>query len=188
MVYYSSNINDIKEKLLMMKRHDELQCLWGVGGVATDATGKDRQWFAVISIYKTVNKYYFFSCDYMFEQGYDMIKEICKDLKIKKLQRLLDMNLYFDYEDLIKVINVMPKYFDKYANNDRFITYVSFDRNVVKLECDRQKRPFDIENLKKSIYNAEHAIKTVDDMKKRLVELQKAEAEDAMYRYVNSEN
>ena len=49
-----------------------------------------------MSIDKTLKKYYTFSCDFMFSQGHEMIKEICKDLGIKKL------NLKYNSRDKVK--------------------------------------------------------------------------------------
>ena len=125
--YKSSNLEDLKKKLLNMDNNDRIHFLWGVSQKATDATQKDRYVTYAMSIDKTLKKYYTFSCDFMFSQGHEMIKEICKDLGIKKFARLLDIAIAVDYEDMVKILDVMPKYFDKYANDKKYFSFVSFD-------------------------------------------------------------
>lgn len=185
--YKSSNLEDLKKKLLNMGNNDRINFLWGVSQKATDATQKDRYVTYAMSIDKTLKKYYTFSCDFMFSQGHEMIKEICKDLGIKKFARLLDIAIAVDYEDMVKILDVMPKYFDKYANDKKYFSFVSFDYKEAEEECARQKRPFEITSLEDEIKSTEQAIKDLEAKKAQLQKLKKAQAEEDMYKWANDE-
>ncbi len=185
--YKSSNLEDLKKQLLKMHNGDRINFLWGVSQKATDATQKDRYVTYAMSIDKTLNKYYTFSCDFMFSQGHEMVKEICKDLGIKKWARLLDIAIVVDYEDMVKILDAMPKYFDKYANNKKYFSFVSFDYKEAEEECARQKRPFEITSLEDEIKATEQAIKNLEQKKEQLNKLKKAQAEEDMYKWANSE-
>lgn len=185
--YDSSNLEDLKKQLLKMKKGDRIRALWGVRQKATDASGKDRMVDHALSIDKIIGDKYDFCVDFCFPQGIDMIKAICKDLGIKKWARILDMSIVFDYEDLVKVLDEMPKYFSKYANEKKFFTFVSFDSQEVEKECEKQRRPFQITSLKDEIAATEKAIKELEQKKAKLQELQHAQAEEDTWKWVNGE-
>lgn len=185
--YDSSDLENLKKQLLKMNVGDRIHAVWGVSQKATDATQKDRYVTHAMSIDKTLKKYYTFCCDYMFSQGHEMIKEICKDLGIKKFARLLDIAIAVDYEDMIKILDVMPKYFDKYANNKKYFSFISFNYKETEEECARQKRPFEITSLEDEIKGIEQSIKDLEAKKAQLQKLKKAQAEEDMYKWANSE-
>lgn len=184
--YKSLNLEDLKKQLLKMGSGDRINFLWGVREKATDASRKDRMVDYAMSIDKTLKKYYTFCPVFGFD-GNDMIKEICKDLGIKKWARLLDIAIAVDYEDMIKILDVMPKYFDKYANDKKFWHFLSFEYKEAEKECTRQKRPFEITSLEDEIKATEQAIKNLEQKKEQLAKLKKAQAEEDMYKWVNGE-
>lgn len=184
--YKSSNLEDLKKQLLKMDSGDRINFLWGVREKATDASRKDRMVDYAMSIGKTLKKYYTFCPVFGFD-GNDMIKEICKDLGIKKWARLLDIAIAVDYEDMIKILDVMPKYFDKYANDKKFWHFLSFEYKEAEKECVRQKRPFEITSLEDEIKATEQAIKNLEQKKEQLAKLKKAQAEEDMYKWANDE-
>lgn len=184
--YKSSNLEDLKKQLLKMSKGDRIQFLWGVRQLATDASGKDRMVDWAMSIDKS-GKYYDFVCDFFASQGHDMIKEICKDLKIKKWATLLGLAIAVDYEDMCKILDAMPKYFDKYYTEKKLFSFVSFSREEADKECERQRRPFAITSLEDEIKQTEQAIKDLEQKKTKLKELKKAQAEENMYKWANDE-
>jgi hypothetical protein len=184
--YKSSNLEDLKKQLLKMGNGDRINFLWAVCEKATDATGKDRKVDYVMSIDKS-GKHYTFCTSFLFD-GNEMIKEICKDLGIKKWARLLDIAVAVDYEDAIKILDTMPKYFNKYANDKKFVNFITFDYKEAEEECARQKRPFEITSLENEIKGIEQGIKELEAKKSQLQKLKKAQAEEDMYKWANSKN
>lgn len=183
--YRSSNLEDLKKQLLKMNNGDRINFLWAVTEKATDATGKDRMVEYVMSIDKG-GKHYTFCSSFLFK-GNEMIKEICKDLSIKKWARLLDIAIAVDYEDVVKILDAMPKYFDKYAGDKKFVHFITFDYKEAEEECARQKRPFEITSLEDEIKATERAIKDLEQKKEQLTKLKKAQAEEDMYKWANNE-
>lgn len=169
--YKSFNLKELKEKLPKMKKNDKIYCLWGVSQKITDATGKDRMVNDALSIIKVSDKKYVV-CSTIFFKGHELLKDACKEAGISTWWSALSgFAIRLDYEDMLKALDVMPKFFSKYSGDKKMFTYLSFDREECEKECERQRRPFEITSLEDEIKGIEKGIKELEEKKKKLQEL-----------------
>lgn len=185
--YNSSNLEDLKKQLLKLQKDDKLYCLWGVRQKATDASGKDRMVDSACSIIKVSDKKYVI-CSDIFFKGHELLKMACKDAGISTWWSALSgFAIRLDYEDMLKALDSMPKFFSKVIGKGTIWTYLSFDKSECEKECESQVRPFEITSLEDEIKGIEQGIKELEEKKKKLQELKKVQAEEDMWHYVNSE-
>lgn len=170
----SANLKDLKEKLKGMSVNDRVYFLYGIRGVATDETNTDRTVDPVLSIDKLGDDKYSFCSDFLFKDGHKMIDQICKELGIKKLARILELAIVVNYEDTCKILDLMPKYIDKYTkeNDSKSLWYyLTFDPKQAEEECAKLRRPFEISSLEDEISKIESEIKTLQGKKDQLKKL-----------------
>lgn len=186
--YNSSNLEDLKKQLLKMHDGDRIHAVWGVREKWTDATRKDRMVDYCISIDKEKgNKYVI--CGVIDFPSHDLFWDALEDSGVEKWYHFKGWAVKLRYEDMIKVLDAMPKFFDKYSVNKKkgIWHYISFDKKECEKECERQIRPLTITSLEDEIKGIEQDIKELEEKKAKLQELKKAQAEDDMWAYVNSE-
>ncbi len=180
--YKSSDLEDLKKKLLNLGKDDKIECLWGVRQRATDATGKDRIVDNACSIIKVSDKKYVL-CSNIFFKGHELMKMACKEAGIRSWLSLLgDFAIRLDYEDMIKVLTIMPKFFNKFSGKNQLWTYLSFDRTECDKVCTTERRPFAITSLEDEIEAIEKGIRELEEKKKKLQELKKAQSDESMWK------
>lgn len=173
--YRSSNLEDLKKQLLKLNKNDKLYCLWGVREKITDASGKDRMVDSACSIIKVSDKKYVI-CSDMFFKGHELLKMACKDADISTWWSTLSgYAIRLDYEDMLKALDSMPKFFNKVIGKGTIWTYLSFDKKECEKECESQVRPFVITSLENEIKGIEQGIKELEEKKKKLQELKAAQ-------------
>lgn len=186
--YDSSDLENLKKQLLKMNAGDRIHAVWGVRELWTDATRKDRMVDYAFSIDKEKgNKYVICSvCDF---PGHDLFWDALKESGVEKWYHFKGWAVRLEYEDMIKVLDVMPKFFDKYSINRKkgIWHYLSFDKKECEKECERQIRPLTITSLEDEIRGIEQGIKDLEAKKAQLQELKKAQAEEDLFKYANSE-
>jgi hypothetical protein len=186
----SANLSDLKDKLKKMSKGDRIDFLYGIRQKATDATGLDRIVSSVMSIDKIGDDKYQFCTDFTFKKGHEMIDKICKELKIKRFARLLDIAIVVDYEDMCNILDVMPKYIESYtkANDEKSLWYhITFDPKEAEAECAKQKVPFEISSLEDEIKRIESEIGTLEDKKAKLKELKELQGKESDWNWEGSE-
>lgn len=176
--YDSANLEDLKKQLLKMNEGDRIHNLWGVREKYTDATRKDRIVDYAMSIDKQKNNMYII-CGADGFKSQDLFMDALEASGVKKWYHFKDMAIKLGYEDMIKVLETMPKFFDKYINGKHSIWhYLSFDRKECETVCEKQARPFLITSLEDEIKGIEQGIKELEAKKAKLQELKQAQAVD----------
>jgi len=187
--YESSDLENLKKQLLKMNDGDRIHAVWGVREKWTDATRKDRMVDYAISIDKEKgNKYVI--CGVIDFPAHDLFWDALKESGVEKWYHFKGFAVRLGYEDMCKVLDVMPKFFDKYSVNRKkgIWHYLSFDKKECEDECKRQLRPLTITSLEDEIKGIEQGIKDLEAKKAQLQELKKAQAEEDLFKYANSEN
>ena len=186
--YDSSNLEDLKKQLLKMNKGDRIHALWGVREKWTDATRKDRMVDYALSIDKETNKKYV-CCGVIDFKSHDLFKDACKAAGVSTFWSTLSgFAIRLDYEDMVKVLEVMPKFFNdkKYVNGEHGIWhFLSFDREECEKECEKQVRPFTITSLEDEIKGIEKGIKELETKKAQLQELKQAQTNDENWKEEN---
>lgn len=184
--YKSSNLEDLKNKLLKMNEGDRVHAVWGVHDQSTDVTGKDMMVDYVVSIDKEKgNKYVI--CGVFGFPSHDLFWDALRESGVEKWYHFKGWAVRLGYEDMIKVLDVMPKFFNKYLTKKSTWHYLSFDKKECEEECKRQIRPLTITSLEDEIKGIEQGIKDLEAKKAQLHELKKAQAEENMFKWANSE-
>ena len=187
--FNSSNLEDLKKQLLKMDKGDRIHALWGVREKWTDATRKDRMVDYCMSIDKEGDKKYVI-CGVIDFKSHDLFWDALKAAGVEKWYHFKGFAVKLDYEDIIKVLDAMPKFFKdkKYVNGERGIWhFLSFDKAECEEECKRQIRPLTITSLEDEIKGIEKGIKELEAKKAQLQELKHAQAEEDTWKWANGE-
>ena len=186
--YDSLDLENLKKQLLKMNAGDRVHAVWGVREKYTDATRKDRMVDYTISIDKEKGDKYVI-CGVFGFPSHDLFWDALRESGVEKWYHFKGLAVRLGYEDMIKVLDVMPKFFNKYINkNGKGIWYyLSFDKKECEEECKKQLRPLTITSLEDEIKGIEQGIKELEAKKAQLQELKKAQAEEDMYKLANSE-
>ena len=185
--YDSSNLEDLKKQLLKMNKGDRIHALWGVREKWTDVTQKDRMVDYAMSIDKEKNNQYV-CCGVFGFPSHDLFWDALRESGVEKWYHFKSFAIKLSYEDMIKVLEVMPKFFNdkKYVNGEHCIWhYLSFDKVQCEEECKKQVRPFAITSLEDEIKGIEDAILLLGKKKKELEELKKAQVNDNAWKEEN---
>ena len=187
--YDSSDLENLKKQLLKMNSGDRVHAVWGVREKYTDATRKDRMVDYAISIDKEKDDKYVI-CGVFDFPAHDLFWDALRESGVEKWYHFKGWAVRLGYEDMIKVLDTMPQFFSKYINkNGKGIWhYLSFDKKECEEECKRQIRPLTITSLEDEIKGIEQGIKDLEVKKAQLQELKKAQSEEDMFKYANSEN
>jgi len=172
--YDSSNLEDIKKQLLKMDKGDRIHALWGVREKLTDVTQKDRMVDYVISIDKEKDDKYVICSDIWFP-GHDLFWDALRESGVEKWYHFKGFAVKLRYEDMIKVLDAMPKFFNKYLTKKSMWHFLSFDKKECEEECAKQIRPLVITSLEDEIRGIEQGIKDLEEKKKKLQELKAAQ-------------
>ena len=184
--YDSSNLEELKKKLLKMNSGDRVHAVWGVREKYTDVTQKDRMVDYVISIDKeNGNKYVI--CGTFGFPSHDLFWDALKESGVEKWYHFKGWAVKLGYEDMIKVLDVMAKFFNKYIGNKSTWHYLSFNKKECEEECKRQIRPLAITSLEAEIRGIEQGIKELEAKKAQLQELKKIQAEEDMFKLANDD-
>ena len=186
--YDSSNLEDLKKQLLKMDKGDRIHALWGVREKWTDATRKDRMVDYCMSIDKEGDKKYVI-CGVIDFPSHDLFWDALREAGVEKWYHFKGWAVKLDYEDMIKVLDAMPKFFDKWSTKRKnsIWHFVSFDKEECEKECEKQVRPFTITSLEDEIKGIEKGIKELEAKKAQLQELKHAQAEEDTWKWANGE-
>ena len=182
--YDSSNLEELKKKLLKMNSGDRVHAVWGVREKYTDATQKDRMVDYVISIDKEKGNKYVICGTFDFP-SHDLFWDALKESGVEKWYHFKGWAVKLGYEDIIKVLGAMPKFFNKYIDKKSAWHYLSFNKKECEEECKRQIRPLTITSLEDEIRGREQGIKELEAKKAQLQELKKIQAEEDMFKLAN---
>lgn len=182
--YDSSNLEELKKKLLKMNSGDRVHAVWGVREKYTDATQKDRMVDYVISIDKEKGNKYVICGTFDFP-SHDLFWDALKESGVEKWYHFKGWAVKLGYEDIIKVLGAMPKFFNKYIDKKSAWHYLSFNKKECEEECKRQIRPLTITSLEDEIRGIEQGIKELEAKKAQLQELKKIQAEEDMFKLAN---
>ena len=183
--YDSSDLENLKKQLLKMNAGDRIHAVWGVRELYTDATQKDRMVDYAISIDKEKGDKYVI-CGVFGFPSHELFWDALRESGVEKWYHFKGWAVKLRYEDMIKVLDVMPKFFNKYINKKSIWHFLSFDKKECEEECAKQVRPLLITSLEDEIKGIEQCIKDLEAKKAQLQELKKAQSEDS-FKYVNSE-
>lgn len=184
--YDSSDLENLKKQLLKMNAGDRIHAVWGVRELYTDATQKDRMVDYAVSIDKEKGDKYVI-CGIFGFPSHELFWDALRESGVEKWYHFKGWAVKLGYEDMIKVLDVMPKFFNKYINNKSAWHFLSFDKKECEEECAKQVRPLLITSLEDEIKGIEKGIKDLEAKKAQLQELKKAQAEEDSFKYVNSE-
>ena len=172
--YDSSDLENLKKQLLKMDKGDRIHALWGVREKWTDATQKDRIVDYAISIDKEKDDKYVICGDIYFP-AHDLFWDALRESGVEKWYHFKGLAIKLGYEDMIKVLDVMPKFFNKYLTKKSIWHFISFDKKECEEECAKQIRPLVITSLEDEIKGIEQGIKDLEEKKKKLQELKAAQ-------------
>ena len=184
--YDSSNLEELKNKLLKMNSGDRVHAVWGVREKYTDATQKDRMVDYAISIDKEKGNKYVICGTFGFP-SHDLFWDALKESGVEKWYHFKGWAVKLGYEDMIKVLDAMPKFFNKYIGKKSAWHYISFNKKECEEECKRQIRPLAITSLEDEIRGIEQGIKELAAKKAQLQELKKIQAEEDMFKLANDD-
>ena len=186
--YDSYDLDNLKKKLLKMNAGDRIHAVWGVREKFTDATREDRTVDYAVSIDKEKGDKYVI-CGVIDFPSHDLFWDALRESGVEKWYHFKGWAVKLGYEDIIKVLDVMPKFFNKYLskNGKGIWHFLSFDKAECEEECKRQLRPLTITSLEDEIKGIEQGIKDLEAKKAQLQELKKAQAEEDLFKYVNGE-
>ena len=178
--YNSSNLEDLKKQLLKMHDGDRIHAVWGVREKWTDATRKDRMVDYAISIDKEKKDKYVI-CGVIDFPAHDLFWNALRAAGVEKWYHFKGFAVKLGYEDMCKVLDVMPKFFDKYSINKKngIWHFLSFDKAECEKECEKQLMPLTITSLETEIKGIEKGIEELEEKKKKLQELKAAQNSDA---------
>ena len=182
--YDSSNLEELKNKLLKMNFGDRVHAVWGVREKYTDVTQKDRIVDYVISIDKEKGNKYVICGTFDFP-SHDLFWDALKESGVEKWYHFKGWAVKLVYEDMIKVLDAMPKFFNKYIGKKSAWHYLSFNKKECEEECKRQISPLAITSLEAEIRGIEQGIKELEAKKAQLQELKKIQAEEDMFKLGN---
>lgn len=166
----SLNFENLKKVMLSMKDGERVPALWGVRELWSDATRKDRMVDYAFSIDKEKNKYTI--CGVFDFPSYELFWDALEFAGVRKWYHFKGWAVKLKYEDMIKVLSAMPKFFDKYSVNRKNIWhYLSFDREECKKKCEEMRIPYIILELEKEIRIIEKYGETLEEKKAKLKEL-----------------
>lgn len=184
--YDSSNLEELKNKLLKMNSGDRVHAVWGVREKYTDVTQKDRMVDYVISIDKEKGNKYVICGTFDFP-SHDLFWDALKESGVEKWYHFKGWAVKLVYEDMIKVLDAMPKFFNKYIGKKSAWHYISFNKKECEEEYKRQIRPLAITSLEDEIRGIEQGIKELEAKKAKLQELKKIQAEEDMFKLDNDD-
>lgn len=184
--YDSSNLEELKNKLLKMNSGDRVHAVWGVREKYTDVTQKDRIVDYVISIDKEKGNKYVICGTFDFP-SHDLFWDALKESGVEKWYHFKGWAVKLVYEDMIKVLDAMPKFFNKYIGKKSAWHYLSFNKKECEEERKRQIRPLAITSLEDEIRGIEQGIKELEAKKAQLQELKKIQAEEDMFKLANDD-
>ena len=183
--YDSSDLENLKKQLLKMNAGDRIHAVWGVRELYTDATQKDRMVDYVVSIDKEKGDKYVI-CGVFDFPSHELFWDALRESGVEKWYHFKGWAVKLGYEDMIKVLDVMPKFFNKYINKKSTWHFLSFDKKECEEECAKQVRPLLITSLEDEIKGIEQGIKDLEAKKAQLQELKKIQSEEYSFKYVNS--
>ena len=184
--YDSSDLENLKKQLLKMNAGDRIHAVWGVRELYTNATQKDRMVDYAISIDKEKGDKYVI-CGVFGFPSHELFWDALRESGVEKWYHFKGWAVKLRYEDMIKVLDVMPKFFNKYINKKSIWHFLSFDKKECEEECAKQVRPLLITSLEDEIKGIEQCIKDLEAKKAQLQELKKIQSEEDSFKYVNSE-
>ena len=184
--YDSSDVENLKKQLLKMHTGDRIHAVWGVRELYADATQKDRMVDYVVSIDKEKGDKYVI-CGVFDFPSHELFWDALRESGVEKWYHFKGWAVKLRYEDMIKVLDVMPKFFNKYINKKSIWHFLSFDKKECEEECAKQVRPLLITSLEDEIKGIEQSIKDLEAKKAQLQELKRAQSEEDSFKYVNSE-
>ena len=184
--YDSSDLENLKKQLLKMNAGDRIHAVWGVRELYADATQKDRMVDYAISIDKEKGDKYVI-CGVFGFPSHELFWDALRESGVEKWYHFKGWAVKLRYEDMIKVLDVMPKFFNKYINKKSIWHFLSFDKKECEEECAKQVRPLLITSLEDEIKGIEQCIKDLEAKKAQLQELKKIQSEEDSFKYVNSE-
>lgn len=167
----SSNKDDLIKAIKSTKVGDTIDYLYGVTEVATKPA--DFGVYVantIISLYK-VNDTKFVPVSSIVFNGHDMIKAACKDEGWPKLRRILDFSVLLDEDQVIKLIDILPKYFSEYISKKTYVKALTFSYDAACKAAADMSKPYKIKSLANEISNIEAQIKTLEDKRKQLEDL-----------------
>ncbi len=166
-----SNKDDLIKAIKLSKAGDTIDYLYGVTEVASKP--EDFGVYTantIISLYK-VNDTKFVPVSSFIFNGHDMIKAACKDEGWSKLRRILGFSVLLDEDKIIKLIDILPKYFSEYISKKTYVKALTFSYDAACKAAADMSKPYKIKSLANEISNIEAQIKTLEDKMKQLEDL-----------------
>lgn len=114
----------------------------------------------------------------MFFGGSELIDKACKEKGWHKLRRFFDFGLLLSEEEVIELIDILPKYFDEDISGKGYVKAVSFDFDLMYSTCAKMSKPYKIKSLEDEIKSIEANIKSLDEKKSQLEKLKNAKDEE----------
>lgn len=176
--YYSVDPYGLKNSLRLMSNNERITFLYGIQHSYKDNIKGHYVIDEILHIDKENNKYHFVSN--IFFDGHKLIDKICKKLNLTKkkwLRILIGLRIDFTYDEICKIIDEMPNFFDDtdFIGEDKINKYISLYKSDVEKELQKMRRPYEIYLLKKKISFFEKFHESIEDKKKRLEILEKLE-------------
>lgn len=155
-----------------MNAEDRIHAVWGVRELYTDATQKDRMVDYAVSIDKEKGDKYVI-CGVFGFPSHELFWDALRELGVEKWYHFKGWAVKLGYEDMIKVLDVIPKFFNKYITKKSIWHFLSFDKKECEEECAKQVRPLLITSLEDEIKGIEQDIKDLEAKKAQLQELKR---------------
>lgn len=175
----SKGVNELIDEIKKANIYDFIPYLWGVVEDASKPSGIGACHVEpVIHIEKRKNGKFILlyaghtRCDEMVH------KALKKSGMRSKLQEFLGIGLMLTEEQVIKLIDVLPKYFSEYSGSDKFIQALSFDYDDIYKICATISKPYKVKTLEDEIKSIENQMKQLDDKKSQLEKLKNSKDDE----------
>ena len=110
-----------------MNAGDRIHAVWGVRELYSDATQKDRMVDYAVSIDKEKGDKYVI-CGVFGFPSHELFWDALRELGVEKWYHFKGWAVKLGYEDMIKVLDVIPKFFNKYITKKSIWHFLSFDK------------------------------------------------------------
>lgn len=168
--YLTKDIDELKNRLSWLKKNERIECVHGVRYLSCDPSSKDRTVDTACYIYKVSDKKYKICSDIFFD-GHKLLKRAAKIAGVNKWYHFLDLSESYDYDDMLKIIDAIPKCLSEFVTEKSIYTFLSLNKKECEEECEIQRRPFLIRELENEIDMIEIGMEELEQKKAKLEKL-----------------
>ena len=174
----AKDVNELKKIIQNAKEGDLIDYLWGVTEAATKPKNSGAYLVdCIIHLEKRKGDKFVAISNFIFG-GNDLINKACKSEGWDKLRRFFDFGTVLTTERVIKLIDILPRFFNNYMNDKPYVKALSFDYDEIIKTCAKMSKPYKIKTLEDEIKNIEDQMQQLNDKKAQLEKLKNSKDDE----------